>query len=66
MDAGQRFRAEHARFLTLALRSGRKYPRIPIKRVDQGGYSGLMRLSEGEKRASMWWSAAMNRVDDPR
>lgn len=65
-DAGERFRAEHSRFLTLALRSGRKYPRIPTKRVDQGGFSGLMKLSEGEKRASMWWTAAMNRVDDPR
>lgn len=66
LDAGARFRAEHSRFLTLALRSGRKYPRIPTKRVDQGGYSGLLKLSEGEKRAAMWWSTAMNRVDDPR
>lgn len=65
LDAGARFRAEHSRFLTLALLSGRKYPRIPTKRVDQGGYSGLLRLSEGEKRAAMWWAAAMTRVDDP-
>lgn len=65
LDAGERFRAEHSRFLTLALLSGRRYPRIPTKRVDQGGFSGLMKLSESEKRTSMWWSAAMNRLDDP-
>jgi len=64
LDAGARFRAEHSRFLTLALLSGRRYPRIPAKRVDTGGYSGLMKLSEGEKRASMWWAAAMRRMDD--
>ena len=66
LDAGARFRAEHSRFLTLAILSGRRYPRIPAKRVDRGGYTGLMKLNEGEKRASMWWAAALNRVDDPR
>jgi len=64
-DAGERFRAEHSRFLTLALRSGRNYPRIPTKRVDLGGYSGLMKLSEGEKRAAMWWATAIERIDSP-
>ncbi|MCR9077073.1 MAG: hypothetical protein NXI07_13625, partial [bacterium] len=64
LDAGARFRAEHSRFLTLALLSGRRYPRIPSKRVDQGGYAGLMKLDEGEKRAAMWWAAAFMRVDD--
>ena len=64
LDAGARFRAEHSRFLTLALLSGRRYPRIPSKRVDQGGYTGLMKLDEGEKRAAMWWAAAFMRLDD--
>ena len=66
LDAGARFRAEHSRFLTLALGSGRCYPRIPAKRVDLGGFSGLLTLDEGEKRAAMWWAAALKRVDDPR
>ncbi|HCT46701.1 MAG: hypothetical protein CMJ35_14815 [Phycisphaerae bacterium] len=65
LDAGTRFRAEHSRFLTLALRSGRRYPRIPAKRVDQGGFSGLLKLDEGEKRAALWWAAALTRVKDP-
>ncbi|MHA7814729.1 MAG: hypothetical protein ACX94C_15210 [Phycisphaerales bacterium] len=66
LDAGARFRAEHSRFLTLALLSKRRYPRIPAKRVDHGGYTGLLKLDEGQKRAAMWWAAALNRVDDPR
>jgi len=24
-----------------------------------------MKLDEGEKRAALWWAAALNRVDDP-
>jgi hypothetical protein len=34
--------------------------------VDRGGYSGLLKLDEGEKRAAMWWAAALNRVDNPK
>ena len=66
IDAGARFRAEHSRFLTLALLSGRRYPRIPSKRVDRGGFSGLLKLDEGEKRAAMWWATALTRVEDPK
>jgi len=65
IDAGAKFRAEHSRFLTLALLSGKKYPKIPSKRVDLGGYSGLMKLTEGEKRASLWWAKAIEQVDNP-
>ncbi|MDF1808295.1 MAG: hypothetical protein P1U42_01215 [Phycisphaerales bacterium] len=66
IDAGAKFRAEHSRFLTLALLSNKKYPKIPSKRVDLGGYSGLMKLTEGEKRAALWWAKAIDRVDLPR
>ena len=62
-DAGTRFREEHSAFLTAALGSKKRYPRIPAKPVDQGGYSGLLKLERGEKRAAMWWGAAMNRMD---
>lgn len=65
-DAGERFREEHSRFLTLALRSRRRYPLIPTKRVDTGGFSGLMKLPDGQKRAEMWWAGAIRRVDEPR
>jgi len=64
-DTGALFRAQHARFLTLAMRSGCRYPRIPTKPVDSGGFSGLMKLSTGEKRAAMWWACAIDLVEDP-
>ncbi len=63
LDAGTRFRAVHSSFLTRALRYGLRHPRIPAKRVDEGGYSGLLKMPEREKRAILWWSAAMNRMD---
>ena len=65
-DAGARFRAEHSAFLTWALGSRRRFPRIPAKRVDHGGYSGLMKLGTGEKRAATWWGLALSRMDHHR
>lgn len=71
LDAGARFRAEHSSFLTRALRLGKlgiRFPRIPAKRVDEGGFShggrgGCLQLPEHQKRTAMWWMAAMNRMD---
>ncbi len=66
LDAGARFRAMHSSFLTRALKLGwfgGKCPRIPAKRVDEGGYSGLLKMSEREKRATLWWAAAMSKMD---
>ncbi len=65
-DAGARFRAEHSAFLTKALMlekwAGRRYPRIPTKRVDQGGFDKARRVS-GDERFEQWWQAAMRRVE---
>ena len=63
LDAGARFRAVHSGFLTRALKFKIRYPRIPAKRVDQGGYSGLLKLPEHEKRSALWWGIAMERMD---
>ncbi len=68
LDAGARFRAVHSNFLTRALRRALPYPRIPARRVDEGGFShggrgGCLKLPEHEKRTAMWWAAAMNRFD---
>jgi len=63
LDAGVRFRAVHSSFLTRALKFGLRSPRIPAKRVDEGGYSGLLKIPEQEKRATLWWAAAMSRMD---
>ncbi len=63
-DAGAVARAVHSRWLTAALASGREYPRIPLRRVDQGGFSAMMRRPGGPDRAAQWWDAALARVDD--
>lgn len=64
IDAGARYRAEHSAFLTFALRTTRRIPRIPRKRADQGGYSGLLKLDTGERHAAQWWSLAMMKLDE--
>lgn len=63
VEAGELARREHARWLTAALRSGRAFPRIPVRRVDHGGYSFLARRAGGVERAQRWWRLALERVD---
>jgi hypothetical protein len=62
--ASERFRAEHSAWLTLAMLTGRAYPRIPTKRTDQGGFDALRRRPGGLARAAAWWRAALAKVDD--
>lgn len=62
--ASERFRAEHSAWLTLAMLTGRAYPRIPTKRTDLGGFDALRRRPGGLARAAAWWRAALAKVDD--
>jgi hypothetical protein len=62
-DAGERFRAEHSRFLTHASLSGRMFPIIPTRKSDSGGFDALRGRKNGAIRAQQWWAAAFNRVD---
>ncbi len=62
--ASERFRAEHSAWLTLAMLTGRAYPRIPAKRTDLGGFDALRRRPGGLARAAAWWRAALAKVDD--
>ena len=64
LDASARYRAEHSAFLTFAMRTSRRIPRIPRKRADQGGYSGLLKLETGEKHAVRWWTLAITKLDE--
>ena len=63
--AGARFRQEHSRWLTHAVTTRRPYPRIPTRRVADGGFDRMMRLEHGPARASKWWSLASAGVDSP-
>ena len=63
-SAAERFRAEHSRFLSSAMMSGRRYPTIPTRRVRDGGFDAMMSRPTGPDRAERWWSAAMSRMDE--
>ncbi len=63
-SASERFRAEHSAWLTLAMLTGRPYPRIPTRRADHGGFDPLRRRPGGLARAAAWWRAALARVND--
>lgn len=54
---------EHSRWLTRAVASPRPQPRIPTRRVADGGFDRMMRLEHGPARASKWWSLASARAD---
>jgi hypothetical protein len=63
-DPAAAFRRIHEAWLTRALSSQRQYPRIPIRRVDQGGFDRLMSRPRGRKTADEWWDATFSRLDE--
>jgi hypothetical protein len=63
LSVGEMMRNAHSAWLTEALASKREYPRIPIRRVDEGGFSKLLARDNGEALAARWWDAALERVD---
>ena len=68
-DPAALFRRIHERWLTRAMQSGKPYPRIPIRRVDElgrGGFDDVRTRPEARARADRWWSLALDRVDSGR
>lgn len=57
------FRRVHERWLTRALSSRKAYPRIPIRRVDHGGFDLVRSQPAARARADRWWELALERVD---
>jgi len=41
-----------------------RLPRIPVKKVSEGGFAGLMSTPAGRYRAERWWERALEQVDD--
>ena len=58
------FRRTHERWLSRALHSPTSPPRIPIRRVDEGGFDSLLSRPRGQEVAARWWRMAFARVDD--
>jgi len=52
----------HSQWLTRALEQGLDRPRIPVRRVDEGGFDPLISRPGGKERAEAWWKAALDRV----
>ncbi len=55
---------ELERWLNWALGvDGSELPRIPLRRVNDGGWSGVVRTLEGRRWADEWWEGAFAAVD---
>jgi hypothetical protein len=55
----------HERWLNWAVnKPSGSLPKIPLRAVGDGGYSGLMRTEEGRMWAAAWWENALARLDD--
>lgn len=63
-EAGERARRLHSAWLTEALASAKRQPRIPVRKVDEGGFTRMTGTPEGKARSERWWSLALERVDD--
>lgn len=66
LDLAQRgaiARRLHSLWLTKAVETNRQYPRIPIRRVSEGGFSDLTSTPEGRVLCDGWWYLALDQVD---
>jgi hypothetical protein len=53
---------EHARWLSWAVRRGRHMPRIPVRKVSEGGFARLMTTRRGRQLAADWWEDALEKA----
>lgn len=60
---GELFRETHSRWLTLAVRQPRKYPRIPVVPDAEGGFRDLKRKPGGDVLMEWWWTNTLDQVD---
>lgn len=59
---GERARRQLQRWLSAALESPTPLPRIPLRRVDRGGFDRLMSTPRGRAAAAAWWERTLERV----
>lgn len=64
LTVGQRMILEHARWLTKALKRKNQLPRIPVRKVSEGGFVRLMATPSGRYRAERWWEKTLQHLDD--
>jgi hypothetical protein len=71
ISAAQRMIIEHSRWLTRMLSlefweklRGGGMPRIPVRKVSEGGFARLMSTPAGRYRAERWWERTLEQLDD--
>jgi hypothetical protein len=62
MEAGRLARLLHSRWLTEAMARPYDVPRIPTRKVSEGGFSRMLGRPGGRERAERWWDLALERV----
>ena len=62
--SGERARRVHAEWLTRAIMSGGiNAPRIPTRKVVEGGFEHVRQSKDGRAWADSWWSGAFRSTD---
>lgn len=59
----QAMRLLHSVWLTKAIRHGARPPRIPVRRVSEGGWSTLIETPEGRAWADEFWQSTLDHPD---
>jgi hypothetical protein len=57
---------ETSAFLTWALTEDRGLPRIPRRRVDEGGFKELLAVPGARVVIARWWNTVLDRVESRR
>ena len=57
------FRRVHERCLSQAMRRPERLPRIPIRAVSHGGFSGLIASPAGRRAIERWWERVLSAPD---
>ena len=63
LDPRQQMIAETEAFLTWALAKDRGLPRIPRRKIDEGGFATFLKLPVARAMIRHWWGRALERMD---
>jgi hypothetical protein len=64
MTAGEKARRLHSTWLTYALADPGRFPRIPARKVSDGGFARLVANPRGRAWADGWWSDTFDSLED--
>jgi len=62
-ESRRRMIAETSAFLTWALENNIEVPRIPRRRVDEGGFTRILKHPGAKTAVNWWWSRTLDFMD---